>query len=156
MCFSLLFSLPIHFLWRLFLLFQFYFVNFMLYISSTVHCFFFFFFFLMIRRPPRTTRIDTLCPYTTLFRSARAAMSSVRKAPIQLSIAGMIGEGDDVAVEAETDSEMLNGRRYNNRYHFVFRLRDGKFCEVREYSCSHLAQNCFNAIEPAEIGRAHV
>src|SRR3546814_17015770 len=28
-----------------------------------------FFFFLMIRRPPRSTRTDTLCPYTTLFRS---------------------------------------------------------------------------------------
>src|SRR3546814_20870859 len=28
------------------------------------------FFFLMIRRPPRSTRTDTLCPYTTLFRSA--------------------------------------------------------------------------------------
>src|SRR3546814_11811545 len=27
------------------------------------------FFFLMIRRPPRSTRTDTLCPYTTLFRS---------------------------------------------------------------------------------------
>src|SRR3546814_1182148 len=34
-------------------------------------CFFFllFFFFLMIRRPPRSTRTDTLFPYTTLFRS---------------------------------------------------------------------------------------
>src|SRR3546814_18329227 len=28
-------------------------------------------FFLMIRRPPRSTRTDTLFPYTTLFRSAR-------------------------------------------------------------------------------------
>src|SRR3546814_4210976 len=27
----------------------------------------------MIRRPPRTTRTDTLFPYTTLFRSRRAA-----------------------------------------------------------------------------------
>src|SRR3546814_14818352 len=27
------------------------------------------FFLLMIRRPPRSTRTDTLCPYTTLFRS---------------------------------------------------------------------------------------
>src|SRR3546814_13410657 len=34
------------------------------------------FFFLMIRRPPRSTRTDTLFPYTTLFRSAgpRTAM----------------------------------------------------------------------------------
>src|SRR3546814_12084479 len=37
-----------------------------------IHVFFyflFFFFFLMIRRPPRSTRTDTLFPYTTLFRS---------------------------------------------------------------------------------------
>src|SRR3546814_17460662 len=29
----------------------------------------FLFFFLMIRQPPRSTRTDTLFPYTTLFRS---------------------------------------------------------------------------------------
>src|SRR3546814_7051103 len=29
----------------------------------------------MIRRPPRSTRIDTLFPYTTLFRSASAESS---------------------------------------------------------------------------------
>src|SRR3546814_15597588 len=34
---------------------------------------FVFFFFLMIRRPPRSTRTDTLFPYTTLFRSKAAA-----------------------------------------------------------------------------------
>src|SRR3546814_17577136 len=31
--------------------------------------YYFVFFFLMIRRPPRSTRTDTLFPYTTLFRS---------------------------------------------------------------------------------------
>src|SRR3546814_20132981 len=31
------------------------------------------FFFLMIRRPPRSTRTDTLFPYTTLFRSSGAS-----------------------------------------------------------------------------------
>src|SRR3546814_14816244 len=31
------------------------------------------FFFLMIRRPPRSTRTDTLFPYTTRFRSRRIA-----------------------------------------------------------------------------------
>src|SRR3546814_20017774 len=31
-------------------------------------------FFLMIRRPPRSTRTDTLFPYTTLFRSTPAAL----------------------------------------------------------------------------------
>src|SRR3546814_12435604 len=33
-----------------------------------------FFFFLMIRRPPRSTRTDTLVPYTTLFRSLQERM----------------------------------------------------------------------------------
>src|SRR3546814_7821352 len=33
---------------------------------------YYFFFFLMIRRPPRSTRTDTLFPYTTLFRSQEA------------------------------------------------------------------------------------
>src|SRR3546814_10480335 len=32
----------------------------------------------MIRRPPRSTRTDTLFPYTTLFRSARAARARTR------------------------------------------------------------------------------
>src|SRR3546814_4243735 len=31
-------------------------------------------FFLMIRRPPRSTRTDTLFPYTTLFRSKHRAI----------------------------------------------------------------------------------
>src|SRR3546814_17323332 len=33
------------------------------------HLVFIYFFCLMIRRPPRSTRTDTLFPYTTLFRS---------------------------------------------------------------------------------------
>src|SRR3546814_16195919 len=34
-----------------------------------------YFFFLMIRRPPRSTRTDTLFPYTTLFRSREGSAS---------------------------------------------------------------------------------
>src|SRR3546814_15126678 len=33
-------------------------------------------FFLMIRRPPRSTRTDTLFPYTTLFRSVGRMISN--------------------------------------------------------------------------------
>src|SRR3546814_7212998 len=35
-----------------------------------------FFVFLMIRRPPRSTRTDTLFPYTTLFRSRKVKPSN--------------------------------------------------------------------------------
>src|SRR3546814_11653185 len=47
----------------------------MVYIRIRVRCFFF---FLMIRRPPRSTRTDTLFPYTTLFRSCRSLTRSAR------------------------------------------------------------------------------
>src|SRR3546814_19987693 len=39
------------------------------------------FFFLMIRRPPRSTRTDTLFPYTTLFRSASNPASAFCTSP---------------------------------------------------------------------------
>src|SRR3546814_5331073 len=35
------------------------------------------FFFLMIRRPPRSTRTDTLFPYTTLFRSSACVIPPI-------------------------------------------------------------------------------
>src|SRR3546814_4588792 len=38
-----------------------------------------YFFFVMIRRPPRSTRTDTLFPYTTLFRSQRLASRTKRR-----------------------------------------------------------------------------
>src|SRR3546814_6536331 len=45
------------------------------------------FFFLMTRRPPRSTRTDTLFPYTTLFRSPSAGPAALlagqmRRAPV--------------------------------------------------------------------------
>src|SRR3546814_6266075 len=51
---------------------------------SRTSCFFVFF-FLMIRRPPRSTRTDTLFPYTTLFRSNRiSAAADERKRVVQM------------------------------------------------------------------------
>src|SRR3546814_21023326 len=48
----------------------------MTYVFTLLHCLLSLsFFFLMIRRPPRSTRTDTLFPYTTLFRSRRASNS---------------------------------------------------------------------------------
>src|SRR3546814_15334303 len=45
------------------------------------------FFFLMIRRPPRSTRTDTLFPYTTLFRSGAQRLA----AELFLDVVGSIG-----------------------------------------------------------------
>src|SRR3546814_6169797 len=43
----------------------------------------------MIRRPPRSTRTDTLFPYTTLFRSPGTASSSAALAVLTL-VAGIV------------------------------------------------------------------
>src|SRR3546814_15149407 len=48
-----------------------------------------YFFFLMIRRPPRSTRTDTLFPYTTLFRSLRR----VHKAAADRHVGRRVGRG---------------------------------------------------------------
>src|SRR3546814_2067898 len=40
----------------------------------------------MIRRPPRSTRTDTLFPYTTLFRSYAGAIDLGYKLPTSMSI----------------------------------------------------------------------
>src|SRR3546814_11577064 len=53
----------------------FHFVRYQLYYvfsCSFTHTVTYYLFFLMIRRPPRSTRTDTLFPYTPLFRSAAA------------------------------------------------------------------------------------
>src|SRR3546814_10990604 len=41
-------------------------------------------FFLMIRRPPRSTRTDTLFPYTTLFRSPAGRPDAFRGVPAHI------------------------------------------------------------------------
>src|SRR3546814_8059939 len=46
------------------------------------------FFFLMIRRPPRSTRTDTLFPYTTLFRSPFFSARFAYASPTQLNSCG--------------------------------------------------------------------
>src|SRR3546814_10251527 len=48
----------------------------------------------MIRRPPRSTRTDTLLPYTTLFRSAGVAIFAKQKPDAVLDRLG-VAEFDD-------------------------------------------------------------
>lgn len=53
--------------------------------------------------------------------------------PIQITPRTFTVEGDRVALEAESYTQTRNGRIYNNLYHFVFKLRDGKIAAVKEY-----------------------
>src|SRR3546814_14049945 len=66
-------------------------------------------FFLMILRPPRSTRTDTLFPYTTLFRSARVfKLSMCRAAP-----APVVGSAPSGG--AERNGQCLQHARFAHR-----------------------------------------
>src|SRR3546814_2070786 len=64
-----------------------------------------FFFFLMIRRPPRSTRTDTLFPYTTLFRSGAKATIEVGGKSETIEVekvilaVGIVGNVEDLGLE---------------------------------------------------------
>src|SRR3546814_3354244 len=60
-----------------------------------------YFFFLMIRRPPRSTRTDTLFPYTTLFRSDRATASpgSATAGVVAVAVAAVRSIGHQLRIE---------------------------------------------------------
>src|SRR3546814_15895133 len=62
----------------------------------------YFFIFLMIRRPPRSTRTDTLFPYTTLFRSDDPRRILHRRLPRQPGDAELDGHGQRLAPPAQT------------------------------------------------------
>src|SRR3546814_20443707 len=56
----------------------------------SVFCVILLFFFLMIRRPPRSTRTDTLFPYTTLFRSKLKADAAEKLAGVGLTVSDAV------------------------------------------------------------------
>jgi ketosteroid isomerase-like protein len=77
------------------------------------------------------------------FADAPRDMSTKMKQPIQLNLRGMIAEGNQVAVQADAYCEMKNGKIYDNAYHFVFTLREGKIAEVLEYCCTYTVFDVF-------------
>jgi len=52
---------------------------------------------------------------------------------LRVTPTGLTAEGDRVAVEAESFAKMTNGKTYQNKYHFLFIVRDGKIQSVKEY-----------------------
>lgn len=53
---------------------------------------------------------------------------------LSFSVDGMIAEGGKVAVEARSEGMHISGKRYQNRYHFLFEFReDGKLQRLKEY-----------------------
>lgn len=72
---------------------------------------------------------------------------------LKFVVHGMTAEGDRVAVEAESIGVHKSGRPYNNLYHFLIRLRDGKIIESREYLDTQLVTDVIcEGKRPARTG----
>jgi len=52
---------------------------------------------------------------------------------LRMRVKSSIAEGDRVALEVVSHGELRNGRLYENEYHTLMTIRDGKIREVREY-----------------------
>ena len=65
---------------------------------------------------------------------------------VRFEILTMTAEDDRVSVECEGISELNNGVAYNNQYHFLFFLRDGRICRLKEYMDTKLADDVLRPI----------
>jgi hypothetical protein len=66
--------------------------------------------------------------------------------PMTLRVIGTTAEGDRVAVEVEGAAELRGGSRYDNQYHFVFVVRDGKIVQIKEYMNAAVARAAWAAV----------
>src|SRR3546814_4938769 len=103
----------------------------------------------MIRRPPRSTRTDTLFPYTTLFRSrehpalvADAVVRLVLELVARAAAAGALGaaaldhEVGDHPVEVEAVVEPAPGQRseeHTSELQSLMRISYAVFCLKKKY-----------------------
>lgn len=61
------------------------------------------------------------------------AMHELVDGSIKLTATAFTAEGDRVAVEAESLAHTKTGRTYQNLYHFLFQMKNGKVLRVKEY-----------------------
>src|SRR3546814_9007922 len=89
------------------------------------------FFFLMIRRPPRSTRTDTLFPYTTLFRSQVAHIIHRSRSIIVLEGWDASGKGGIIRrMAAEWDPRYFEVRseEHTSELQSLMRISYAVFC----------------------------
>jgi uncharacterized protein len=65
---------------------------------------------------------------------------------VDITIHGITAEGDRVAVEAESRVGVINGKTYNNRYHFLIVFRGDKISRVMEYCDIKTAEIAFEGL----------
>ena len=69
--------------------------------------------------------------------------ASTKAGAVTLTPSAFTAEGDRVAVEAESHAELKNDGVYNNLYHFLFEIRDGRIERVKEFMDTDHARATF-------------
>jgi ketosteroid isomerase-like protein len=78
------------------------------------------------------------------FGALIGGVADVYTAPLRITPRSMVAEGDSVAVEADSYAELKDGRVYDPRCHFLFRVApDGRIAEVHEYLDTQHAKDIF-------------
>lgn len=86
--------------------------------------------------------IKAVCTGTSILSGTReyaeivAALDifpTVTKGGLRFEIISMTAEEDRVSVEAQGHCELVTGAAYNNQYHFLFHIRDGRIYLLKEY-----------------------
>src|SRR3546814_20686691 len=85
------------------------------------------FLFLMIRRPPRSTRTDTLFPYTTLFRSRRPRDRSCGQQRWSSASPHFRGGGRTVA-RIRTHKGLRRSEEHTSELQSLMRISYAVFC----------------------------
>lgn len=72
-----------------------------------------------------------------------AKIQEIMPGGLKLTPTGWTAEDDRVALEMESYGEMLNGKVYQNRYHFLVTVVDSKITALREYMDTYHVKRCF-------------
>lgn len=80
--------------------------------------------------------------------SAAGLLGLMTKGGIEFKILAVTAEADRVAVECEGRSTLVTGQAYNNQYHFLFFIRDGKIVRIKEYFDTLLTENLLGPLVP--------
>jgi uncharacterized protein len=78
--------------------------------------------------------------------AAKAMIAASTDGQFSMSPVGMVAEGDNVAVEAESHMNLKDGKTYNNKYHMLWMVRDDKVIECREYGDTAHAVDVLNNV----------
>ena len=58
---------------------------------------------------------------------------------ITFNVVNLVAENDYVAVEVEGSAMHVSGKPYNNKYHFLLKIKDNEILELKEYMDTQLA-----------------